>query len=157
MSIIFEAEATLANLGKHSDKVKAEVKTTVTRMTLKLLRKVKQDKLSGQVLHVQTGRLRRSINQKVIETDSKIEGLVGTNVEYARPHEMGFTDDVTVKEHLRTIKKAWGKDIEPKQIQISSHTRKVVFPEKSFLRSALRDMQPDIIKELGKAVGRGIA
>lgn len=156
MSIVFEVSGGV-DLGPQSAEVKANLKTSITRMTLKLLRSVKQDKLSGQVLNVQTGRLRRSINQRVIATDSKIKGIVGTNVEYARPHEMGFSDDVTVKEHLRTIKKAFGKDIEPKQVQVRSHTRKVVFPEKSFLRSALRDMEADILSDLGKAVGQGIA
>jgi hypothetical protein len=43
--------------------------------------------------------------------------VVGTNVEYARPHEYGFNGTVTVKEHLRLVKKAFGKSLKtPKEV-----------------------------------------
>lgn len=154
--IIMDVQAD-TNFSQQSAKVQREVKKTVVRLVLKLLRKVKQDKLSGQVLNVRTGRLRRSINQRVTESEGRIDGLVGTNVEYARAHELGFTGSVTVKEHMRLIKKAWGHSIKPKQVEVKSHSRAVKFPEKSFLQSALREMQPEIMTELQDAVGRGIA
>jgi phage gpG-like protein len=124
--------------------------TVILRLTIKLQGIVKQDKLSGQVLRAPTGTLRRSITQKVIKTDSSIVGIVGTNVPYARPHEFGFKGNVTVQEHLRTIKVAWGREIRsgPIQIAVRGHTRRVNMPERSFLRSALREMTPEIEKEM---------
>jgi len=62
----------------------------VKLLTIELQRKVKDEKLSGQVLKNQTGRLRRSITQKVIDTEDNITGLVGTVVNYGAYWERGF-------------------------------------------------------------------
>ena len=97
------AETVLSQLTSITPQVKGRVKNCVQRLTLQLLRKVKEDKLSGQVLKNQTGTLRRSINQKVEDLGSAIVGSVGTNLVYARVHEFGFDGQVNVKEHLRTI------------------------------------------------------
>lgn len=140
---------TIAKLGKAKERARDAVRKSVVRLTLELLRKVKAEKLSGQVLNVQTGRLRRSITQRVTEQGSTITGIVGTNVEYARTHELGFKGPVSVKAHLREIKKAWGKPLKAaKKIQVKPHTRQVELPARSFLRSALADMEPKIRDEL---------
>lgn len=146
---------TIAKLGKVKDQVRDGVRKSVVRLTLELLRKVKADKLSGQVLNVQTGRLRRSITQRVTEQGSTITGIVGTNVEYARAHELGFKGPVSVKAHLREIKKAWGKPLKAaKKIQVKPHTRQVELPARSFLRSALADMEPRIREEFRETLRR---
>jgi phage gpG-like protein len=132
------------------------VKQTITRLSMQLASRVKEQKLSGQVLNVRTGRLRRSITFSVNEQDGAVVGLVGTNVEYARPLEFGGTMDERVREHMRTIKQAWGKALKnPKAVQVRAHTRHVVLPERSFLRSALGEMQATIQSEIGKAVEAG--
>lgn len=131
--------------------------TSVGRLTLKLLTRVKADKLSGQVLQVRTGRLRRSINQRIDGAGTThVSGTVGTNVSYARAHELGFKGTVPVRESLRTQVKAWGRDIEPIKVTVKAHSRKVNMPARSFLRSALQDMQPEIVRELGLAVDGAI-
>jgi phage gpG-like protein len=125
------------------------LKTSFTALVYKLQAKVKRDKLSGQVLSVRTGTLRRSIYGKVVETNTFIYGIVGTNVKYAAAHEYGFTGQVTVKEHLRKITKAYGKDLaEPRSVMVMAYSRKMNLPERSFLRSALADMQPEITQTL---------
>lgn len=139
------------------DRIDAEVRQSIARSTLKLLIKVKREKLNGQVLNKRTGRLGRSITQKPIELSNGVAGIVGTNVEYAPPHEYGFNGDVTVKAHLRMIKMAFGKSISPKQVSIKTHTRKVDLPEKSFLRSALEEMRKEIKQDLEVSIQRGIA
>lgn len=63
------------------DQINEAVRQSIVRSTLKLLVKVKREKLSGQVLNVRTGRLRRSITQKVIDLSNGVTGIVGTNVE----------------------------------------------------------------------------
>lgn len=131
-----------------ADATPASLTRGIGRLVLRLLRKVKQEKLSGQVLNVRTGRLRRSINQRIEGANTaRVSGVVGTNVDYGRKHEFGFTGQETVKQHLRNQVKAWGRDIEPMQVTVSSHTRNVKLPERSFLRSALAEMQPDIERE----------
>jgi phage gpG-like protein len=130
---------------------------SIGRLTLTLLRNVKANKLSGQVLNVRTGRLRRSINQRMegLNTE-KVAGYVGTNVVYARPHEYGFKGNVPVKAHLRNIKTAFGKSISPVTVQVQGYTRKVDTPEKSFLRSALAEMDDAIRAEIRGAVTEAI-
>lgn len=139
---------TVAKLGELKDRVREGAKKSVIRLTLDLLRRVKHEKLSGQVLNVQTGRLRRSVTHRVSEQGSVITGIVGTNVEYARVHELGFKAPVSVKAQLRQIKEAWGKPLKvAKNMYIKPHTRQMDFPARSFLRSALRDMEPRIREE----------
>lgn len=127
------------------------VERAIERLTLILTQRVKL-KLTDDVLRVRTGRLRRSITFVVTgKGTDKVEGVVGTNVEYARVYELGFNGAVNIKAHLRTIKQAWGKSIQPKQITVSSHSRQVNLPARSFLRSAMNDMRADIIEELTNA------
>lgn len=148
--------AVVASIREQYRKITTNVEQSIGRLTLKLLTRVKVNKLSGQVLNVRTGRLRRSITQKVVNTPSQITGIVGTNVEYARAHELGFNGQVSVKAHLRQIKMAWGKSITPRTVEIRAHSRQVNLPEKSFLRSALTDMAPEIMQTLQQSVRQGI-
>ena len=53
---------------------------------------------------------------------------------------------------IPTIKKAWGKPIKPKSIMVSAYTRNMNLPERSFLRTALREMTPEIQAEIDKAL-----
>ncbi len=124
------------------------------RLAILLQRYVKQNKLTGQVLKVRTGTLRRSISNEIRQSPGHIEAIVGTNVKYGAAHEFGFSGVVTVKAHMRTIKQAWGKPIAPTQVSVSSFSRQINLPEKSFLRSALRDMTPQLKQELANAVSR---
>lgn len=149
-------DAVIKSLRQQHQKIVANVQQSIGRLTLKLLTRVKVDKLSGQVLNVRSGRLRRSITHKVVTTPDAVSGLVGTNVEYARAHELGFSGQVTVKAHLRQIKMAWGKSITPRTVEVSAHSRQVNLPEKSFLRSALADMKPEIMQTLQQSVRQGI-
>lgn len=149
-------ERVIASIRSQYQKVITNVEQSIGRLTLKLLTRVKVNKLSGQVLNVRTGRLRRSITYVVNKTPSRITGIVGTNVEYARAHELGFSGEVSVKAHLREIKKAWGKDITPRTVEVRTHSRQVNLPAKSFLRSAMEEMTPEIIQTLQQSIRQGI-
>ena len=119
-------------------------KATV-RGALKLLRHIKADKLSGQVLNVRSGRLRRSINQRVEEKSGGVfDGIVGTNVEYAARFEYGFSGSESVRAHIRKGKNG--------PVNVRAFTRNVNVPERSFMRSALNDMADDINIELASAM-----
>ena len=155
---IIGGESLVARLDAVGPKIQTKIETTIQRLVLTLMANVQRDKLSGQVLNVRTGRLRRSITQRMqgLGTTS-VSGIVGTNVEYARAHEMGFQGTVTVKAHLRMMTKAFGKPVkDPHQIQVNSHSRNMNIPEKSFLRSALNDMRPEIKEKLKAAIGEAV-
>lgn len=136
------------NLASMGIRVRDRVRTDVTRLTIQLQAKVKADKLSGQVLHVRTGRLRRSINALVRETPTSVVGQVGTNVPYGTIHEYGGT--VTVRAHMRQQTMVFGHPIVPITVAVAAHT--ATLPERSFLRSALREMRPQILATLRAGV-----
>lgn len=165
-------QATVAWLFGYTNRLNSRLLRVMQRLAIELQGNVKEDKLSGQVLHVRTGTLRRSINQRVESSGSQIVATVGTNVEYAAIHEYGFHGQVTVREHLRRSRAQMGlarfrmnklgERIEVKgsyakagggngEVYVRSHTREVDLPERSFLRSALREMQPKIIQEIHQA------
>lgn len=63
-----------------------------------------RDYLSGPRpvrLDVVTARLRNSIAIKVRDNGAAIDGTIGTNVKYARYHELGFQGVQTVRRHRR--------------------------------------------------------
>ena len=163
---IIGADKVLANMAGIFPRVRAAAKRSITRSLLELVAEVKSNKLSGQVLRNRTGRLRRSIHSSgVKDSGSEISGVVGTNVEYAAAHEYGFTGTVTVKAHMRitkaSMKAAMGfKGLKKSErltyarssgaggATVKSHSRKVNIPERSFLRSALKEMAPGFIARL---------
>lgn len=135
--------------------VEAELKLEVEKLSISLTGKVKAEKLSGQVLKNRTGTLRRSINYKVFSEPHRIFGIVGTNKEYGAAHEYGFHGTVNVRDHLRMITKVFGQSVIPHQIEVRAHTRQANLPERSFLRSALREFEPEIVSRLKLAADRG--
>ena len=159
--LIGDAEV-IRRLDALPERLRDELKIGIGNVALKLQREVVQQKLQGQVLKRRTGHLMNSIVQDVTENDAQIVGTVtagGPTMKYARAHEYGFTGTVTVKEHLRTIKQAFGKPIAPMQITVRAHPMKMNLPERSFLRSALRDITASglIRNEIDGAIARASA
>lgn len=110
-------------LTQHPSVLRKELMKELQRLGIKLAAKMKQ-KLSGEVLNVKTGRLRRSINSDLRTVDSGTQAnsvggsgskqtvrstdtiyqTVGTNVSYAAVHEYGFNGTVTIRAHQRKRK-----------------------------------------------------
>jgi phage gpG-like protein len=158
------------------------LKSEVRSLAVELAGYVKESKLTGEVLHVRTGRLRRSITFRVDEQGSQITGIVGTNVEYAAAHEFGVDmfKMVTVREYLRKCKsrnryaitrgRAFTAEDGSKGHMLKrvvsaegvavvhsfNRNQHIVLPEKSFLRSALKDLGPEIREDLEAAVRRAV-
>jgi phage gpG-like protein len=138
-----ESEAVLRKLDATALDVRTALRVAIGILVIKLQRNVVRDKLTGQVLKVRTGTLRRSIGVSMNEPGGdKIIGLVSTNLKYAPPHEYGFHGSVNVRAHLREIKQAFGRQLKtPVTVSVGAYSRNVDLPERSFLRSALRDMR----------------
>lgn len=155
-------------LERNPEMLRAALKVGIGRAVLRLQREVKENKLDGQVLRRISSRLERSINTKVADSADGVEGTVGTNVEYARPHEFGFKGVVTVREHLRKVKEGSRFNVRnarqgprealreavasSRKVMVRAHDRHVDMPERSFLRSALRDLAPALQAEVNAAV-----
>ena len=133
--------------------IQGGVQKEIMRLALKMTGKV-MGKLSGDVLRVRTGRLRRSIHPEWDFRQGYSGATVGTNVEYAAIHEYGFSGSVQVKSFQREMTKAFGKPISPTQVTVRAHTRNVNMPERSFLRSTLREMNSEIVEGLQKAIAK---
>lgn len=155
-------ESLIKTLKQMGPDVKSAMQDSIGVLVLRLATKVQKDKLSGQVLNVRSGRLRRSISSKVSVGGNMVTGIAGTNVEYARKHEYGFDGIEHVSAHLRLIKQAFGKSLRsPVYVQVRSHPRDVAYPAHSFMRTALEGMRTEIIQILDRdyksAVRRGMA
>lgn len=120
------------------------IKKAMIKLAIRLQKHVKQYKLSGQVLKVRSGTLRRSIAYRTYIRGNTVTAKVGTNVPYGRVHEYGFRGQVNVKAHLRKVNgySHW----------VNNHTRKVNLPERSFLRSSLKDLKMYIRMDMKAAV-----
>lgn len=146
---IIGSEQVAAKFQRLQSEAMPRLQERIARVVTKLQGNVVAGKLSGQVLKVRTGTLRRSIHNDVTVTGSTVTGIVGTNMEYAAFHEYGFNGSQNVKEHIRTIKTAFGKTLKsPVKATIRAHARKVNYPEHSFLRSALTEMRQEILMDI---------
>lgn len=132
--------------------VDSAVERAVLRLAIKMTALVKT-KLSGEVLKVRTGRLRRSIHYQMATSTNKVEATVGTNVEYGRTHELGLT----IPAHIIEAKRAkalrfqvGGKIVFAKRVNIPAKK----MPRRSFLEASLQQMAPEIRATILNEVGR---
>lgn len=146
----------IARLNAMPGRLRDELRRKVTELTLKLEAKVKA-KLSGQVLNVVTGALRRSIFSTVTATDVSVVGKVASSgdVKYAATHEFGAK--IHIPEIVPTKAAALhfvmgGKEVFAKRVRAHD----VRIPERSFLRSSLAEMKSEIVSGMSEAVKEGL-
>lgn len=158
MSLVGD-RAVLLELKSLGMRLSENIRTAVHRQTLALAAYVKAEKLSGQVLKNRTGTLRRKINAKFAGNATYVEGRVGAgNLPYAAAQEYGFDGVVNVKAHLRTITQAFGRELAaPMTVDVAAHQARMHLPERSFLRSGLRDRTPAIAADLEDAIRKAVA
>jgi len=100
MKAVFKLVGTqkfLSNVKKIQKKVPDASRMGMLMATELLRGYIVKYKLSGQRLKVRTGRLRTSIEKEVSGKGLDIVGRVGSNLKYARIHELGGpTEDITI-------------------------------------------------------------
>jgi len=168
------AEATRIKYRGSAEAIQKGLRATMEYWAIEVQRHTKEDKLSGQVLRNGTGNLRSSINYRVQESGSSLVAAVGTNIVYAAIHEYGFDGDESVRAHIRRSKaqmqaamyhyrnkngevvtkyKQTGKfGRSTGEIQVHAFTRHMVMPERSYLRTALADLMPQIKSGMSESV-----
>lgn len=132
------------------------VEQVVRAKAIKLEALVK-DKLSNRVLNVRSGRLRRSIQHRVISQAGLIMGQVFSSgdVKYARIHEFGGQTrphDIFPKNAKALAFKMGGKQVFARSVR---HPGSKI-PERSYMRSSLGEMQLEIVRDIRLAVIRSI-
>jgi molybdopterin-binding protein len=126
------------------DAARSGLARAIAKLGVDLQNNVQQNKLSGQVLKIRSGALKSSIDVETGQNGTAITTTVFTDLDYAAAQEYGFSGTVNVRASLRQIKEAFGHPISAKTIGVRAHSRRMDLPERSFLRSALDDMTPDI-------------
>jgi len=118
----------------------------VTVLTLKA--HIVRDKLHGQVLNLRTGKLAGSIQSDVKDSTNEIVGSVyssTTATPYNRAHEYGATIPDRVPKKAKVLHwMSGGKHV------FAMRARGFVLPERSYLRSGLKDMKTQIIEGMKK-------
>lgn len=133
------------------------VARAVAQLGIDLQNNVQQNKLSGEVLRVRSGTLRQSIMLQTDQSGTAATATVWSNVDYAAAQEYGFSGTVSIRATLRQIKEAFGRPIAAKTVSVRPYGRRMDLPERSFLRSALDDMTPDISAGIEDALRTAIS
>lgn len=141
----------IAHLQRMPGAVQAALKIKVTQLALQLENYVKTQKLNGQVLNRISGRLARSISNKITATAQEIIARVFSSgdVKYAAIHEFGGRTSPHVIEPKKAHALAFGGQFYAKVNHPGSK-----MPERSYLRSSLRDMSTQISLGMKEAVVR---
>lgn len=148
----------VVNLGKLPASVHAALVAKVTQLSLMLQGYIQQAKLSGQVLHVVTGALRRSIHAlPVQEQGDVVIGSVASSgdVKYAGIHEFGgktSPHDIVPRKADALHFVIGGKDVFAKIVHHPGST----MPERSYMRTGLADQAEEIAAQMKEAVLMGV-
>lgn len=153
-------ENAVFDLRAKSERIVENVNRTLLALGYSLQRHVQQDKLHGSPLHQRSGRLAASVHVSQDVADHGSSVTVGTNVEYARIHEYGGTINhpggTAYFFDKETGMARWVPNADPRAAVLPrTRPHVIVMPERSFLRSALREMEAEIVTRLKRAVGEG--
>src|SRR6185503_7995191 len=130
------------------------VARAIARLNIALQAKIQQN-LSGDVLNARTGALRASITADAGEGATGLAGSVGSDLAYAAINEFGGqtpAHDIEIRKAKALAFMLGGKLVFAKLV----HHPGSRIPARSFLRSALDDMAPEIAAELQDAVMQAV-
>ncbi|GEM_PF-400794 len=151
-------EEAIAHFQQIPAEVRLALEAQVHMEALHLVEVIKDEYLSGQVLGIRSGRLRRSVHELELHAGGdSVEAAVGVNLGdagYAGFWEYGFTGTEDVREHLREITQAFGRPISPREVVVRQHTRQVDQAPRSYLRAALAAEAAGIIERIKAAALR---
>ncbi len=152
---IVGTEKVIGRLDQIPGQVAAALRRAVEAEAVKLTAYVKEQKLSGQALKIQTGALQRSINYQLLDEGGRIAATVGTNLVYAAIHEYGGTTRAHVIESSQAKTLAFqmgGQNVFCKRVNHPGSR----MPERSFLRAALSENAGSIRAAIEEAEAAGV-
>ena len=134
------------------------LRAKVQELAIRLQAHIQRDKLSGQVLNVVTGALRRSVTFTITDSATAVFAKIFSSgdVKYACIHEFGGKTrphDIYPRSAEALHFMAGGQEIFAKVV----HHPGSRMPERSFMRSGLGDYAATIVRELQTGVAEGIA
>jgi phage gpG-like protein len=146
------SEAIIAKIRSYGPGLRATILKAMNRTVYELQSRVQLQKLEGQVLHHRTGNLSRNITAQVEETQDGVTGIVGASsvAPYGAVHEFGGT--FSIPEHMAHWEKGPGNGRIARVSSWPVRAHSATFPERSFLRSALRESNELIKTRMDEAV-----
>lgn len=152
------SEQVIDKLGAVVGRVRIAARSSLDAWALELAGYIKDEKLSGQVLNRRSGLLSGSIAVKsASESGTTISAGAGggAGVPYAKIHEYGglIPAHIVVVKNAKALAFSVGGVMRfAKSVQIPD----VNMPERSYMRSSLREQAPDGIAQLRAAVREAI-
>lgn len=149
----------IARIDAAPENFRREMTKEVTAILLLLEGHIKNNKLSGQVLHVRSGDLRRSVHA-VLPVTQTARGVMGRvaqsgDVKYGAIHEFGGVTsphDIVATKAKALAFMMGGKQVFFKKV----HHPGSKIPERSYMRSGLADLRDVIVDRLQRAAVRGL-
>lgn len=141
---------TAARLKAAATKAPSAIYAAMQKITFLLQRHVVTKKLTGQVLHVRTDRLRSSIATRVEQKGIDTTGRIGTPVVYARIWELGGiikAHDIYPKDKKALSFMIAGKRVFCKRVHQPARTVKA----RPYLAPTIAENRERIVNDLGKA------
>jgi hypothetical protein len=167
IAIQVNPEPVAAGLEVRLQKMLAELGRGMQRAMIALARYAGAQKLTGQVLHVRTGKLRRAVmGSASVETPGgTVTGTLGTDPSswYGRVHEYGaHIPEVSGKLMAFSAPGKPGSGLlgrkgKPRDLVFTMRRRAFDLPARPWLRSSLDEQRAAIIAELQQAISRGLA
>lgn len=151
MSVTVQVDPTqaIARIQSVPGNVRVEVRKVVQSSAYDLVRRI-QDKLSGEVLNVRSGNLRRSIHETGLTDSGDVisDGAASdASVDYARIHEYGGR--INVPEIVPKSAKALAFNYGGKMVFAMHAAAHVVnMPARPYMRPSLAEMAPSFIDAL---------
>ena len=144
----------LARLRMKEAELYAALSDRINRLSLQLQQKIQNDKLSGQVLNQRSGTLKRSIemipsfaNTSAGTVMGGVRGAGGPAF-YGRFHEFGTDRSYTI---VPVTKQALRFYVNGKVV-FAARVQHPPIKERSFMRSAASEMEPEIISAIEATV-----
>lgn len=154
------APKVIAKLKAMPSTVRASLYRKTLALAIMLQTYIRTEKLSGQVLNRVSGALSRSIQQLVTQDDKSVIGRVYSagDVKYAGIHEYGGeTKPHDIYPRKGTALKFMGPGAKGEIFAKVVHHPGSKMPERSFMRSSLKDKTVEIQLGLKEAVVTGLA
>lgn len=110
--------------------------------------------VAAHKLGVRSGRLRQSVNHSAARVDGEtVRAEIGSNVSYARIHELGFEGKAPVAAHQRLIKVAFGRALPAaKSVSVKAHQRSVKIPARAPFLHGVTENLPLVQREIEREV-----
>lgn len=143
-----QMDAVIGRIRGADRRVWAAIRRCMLRISIVLQQHVVERKLRGQVLQHRTGKLARSVNQRVVDSGNEIAAIVtggGSTATYGYVHEFGGTFDIP--EHMSFSRTG-------KAFMVRAH--QATYPEKSFMRSSLVDLRARFARDMNDAVAEAL-